>query len=64
MSIRIGPSKHSRGGVMRFGLYDSHEISITVIDNNGEPESIATVSLAPYIVSDPGKHGGLAQRLG
>lgn len=50
----VGPSKHCRGGYIRFGLYGSGEYAMQVVHEElGEVEGTATVSLLPYGAPDP-----------
>ena len=57
MTLAVGPSKYSTGGYVVFGRYATGEIAMQIVDENGEMQAKATVSLIPYGAPDPGEHG-------
>lgn len=57
VALKIGPTRYSSGGILRFGRYRSGEIAIEVVNAAGEPELKATVSVVPYGAPMPGEHG-------
>jgi hypothetical protein len=56
-TLRVGAARHTEVGVIRFARYRSGEIAIEILDENGESQSVATVSLVPYGAPHPGEYG-------
>lgn len=44
---KIGPTKYSDGGHLRFAKYADGSTAIEIIDDNGQPQLKATVNMAP-----------------
>lgn len=57
LPLRVGAARHTKPGTIRFSKYKSGETAIAIIDDDGEKQTMATVSLVPYGAPNPGPFG-------
>lgn len=57
--MKIGPTRWSRGGLVRFARYSAtDELAIQIINpQDGQPELTATVNVTSYGAPPPGRYG-------
>jgi hypothetical protein len=57
LPLRVGAARITEQGTIRFAKYKSGETAIEIIGDDGEQETVATVSLVPYGAPNPGPFG-------
>lgn len=57
LPLRVGAARFTTQGTIRFAHYQSGETAIEILDSAGQRQAVATVSLIPYGVPDPGPFG-------
>jgi hypothetical protein len=56
-ALRVGAALYTQPGFVRFAWYNSGEIAIEILEEDGAPQCVATVALTPYGAPHPGEYG-------